>query len=80
MRACMDGSRFDRRSSAHLVPFLNVLSQLRGVSCSICTKFAKKLLECALPVTVPAQTNPFDAFLEAADACLTTSWDRVLFE
>ena len=54
--------------------------QLRGISCSICSKLAKKLLECALPITVPAQTNPFDAFLAAADSCLTTAWDRVLYE
>lgn len=50
------------------------------MSCSICSKFAKKMLECALPVTVPAQGNPFDAFLDSADGCLTTAWDRVLYE
>ena len=38
------------------------------------------MLKCALPVTVPAQTNPFEAYHAAVDACLTTAADRVLFE
>lgn len=40
----------------------------------------QKVLKCALPVTVPAQTDPFQAYHAAADACLTTAADRVLFE
>ena len=74
-----DPSGCDRISLAHSA-LTYALLQLRGISCSICSKLAKKLLECALPITVPAQTNPFDAFLAAADSCLTTAWDRVLYE
>lgn len=32
-----------------------------------------------MPVTVPAGANPFDAFLAAANSCLTAAWDKVLY-
>lgn len=53
--------------------------QLRGVSCSVCTKFTSKLLECALPVAVPAGTDARAKLIEAGAACLSTNWDKVLY-
>lgn len=55
----------------------SIRSQLRGVSCAICSKFTKKLLECALPVT-PSGGTTDDALFDAMEACLTTPWDGVL--
>lgn len=55
-------------------------SQLRGVSCAICSKFTKKLLECALPVTPTTGQSAQDAFFAAAKSCATADWDKVLYE
>ena len=79
----MHGTAIDRTLTRSPCPFRNPSplphAQLRGVSCSICTKFTAKLLECALPVTVPTGGNVDNLFFDAQAACLSTNWDKVLW-
>lgn len=87
---CMAGMGWDvmghaptrRSGSHHRGPHTehNYTTQLRGVSCAICSKFTKKLLECALPATPTGGQTPLQAYRTAAFACLTSNWDQVLYE